>query len=88
MNSDNTFPELRVVANDRRVEISAIPDKSFDCVEFSLRKDVPQIILEAPWIQFESIEQSIWRQKWAIEICRRAQLYDNLVKRIKEFETK
>ena len=81
------FPELTVkMSGPSGIEICAIPGKSFNCVEFTLKADVPQTILHQPWIQFQGEEQRQWRAKWATEIAYRATMHESLVAKIKVLE--
>ena len=85
---EEEFPELIVeMKASSGVAICAVPGKSFNCVEFTLKADKPQTILYQPWIQFESEEQRQWRALWATEIARRAAMHENLVSKIKNLES-
>lgn len=85
--NESKLPELTVrMSGTSGVEICAIPGKSFNCIEFTLKADYPQTILHQPWIQFESEEQRQWRAKWATEIAHRATMHENLVSKIKDLE--
>lgn len=85
--NENEFPELTVrMDGTSGLEICAVPGKSFNCIEFTLKADHPQTILHQPWIQFESEEQRQWRAKWATEIAYRATMHENLISKIKDLE--
>lgn len=81
------FPKLSVkIGGSNGLDIQAVPPEAFFCGEFTLRDDRPQSILIAPWIQFEPVALAEWRQKWAYEIVRRAEIHETLVTTINLLE--
>jgi uncharacterized protein YicC (UPF0701 family) len=77
------FPKLNVrTGNGSGLEIQCKLPEAFNCVEFTLRGDVPQTILMAPWMQFEPAALADFRQKMAYEIARRAEVHDDLIKEV------
>jgi hypothetical protein len=85
--NESKLPQLTVrMDGTSGLEICAVPGKSFNCIEFTLKADHPQTILHQPWIQFESEEQRQWRAKWATEIAYRATMHESLVAKIKVLE--
>ena len=81
------FPKLTVkIGGSSGLDIRAMPPEAFWCGEFTLRDDCPQSILIAPWIQFEPVAMAEWRQKWAYEIVRRAEIHETLVATIADLQ--
>lgn len=81
------FPKLNVTTNGgSSLEINAILPESYFCGEFTTKKDYPQPILYAPWIQFEPVKLADIRQKLAYEIVRRVELHDTLIETIDKLE--
>lgn len=77
------FPELFVEAKGSSgIEIRTKLPEKFNCVEFSLRDDVPVAIFISPWMQFEPAEMNDFRLQMAHEIARRAMAHDELVKQV------
>lgn len=66
--------------------IQAIPTEAFNCAEFTLRGDVAQDVLIAPWIQFPPKSMNEWRLAVATEIVRRAMLHDGMLQKITSME--
>lgn len=63
------------------VEIRAVMEKKYNCVEFTMRDDKAQIIFISPWIQFEPKEWVDDRIALATEIIRRANAYKSIVEK-------
>jgi hypothetical protein len=79
----DSFPELIVYPDGSSgIEIRAVLDKSYNCVEFTTKVDRPQTILISPWMQFEPAEMTSKRLAYANEIVRRANAYEGLVKNL------
>lgn len=80
-NDDPAFHEaiLTLANGSSGIEIRAVPPRAFNCVEFTLREDVPQPVFISPWMQWEPVEMQEWRMKLANEIARRAIAHDALV---------
>lgn len=74
------------VGGNNGLEIQCKLPEAFFCGEFTLRADVPQSILIAPWMQFEPIALTEFRQKTAFEIARRAEIHDTLVSTIEQLQ--
>lgn len=82
--SDMKDLELSVNINGNSgIQIEAILGKVFDCVEFSLKGDVPQAVFISPWMQFEPTELNKMRQDIAYEIVKRVVGYEELTKQVK-----
>ena len=79
--SSKEMPPLTVSYGSSGLEIRALMDKSFNCVEFATKENTPQPVLIAPWIQFEPADLSNERLRLVMEIARRAMAYDDMVKR-------
>jgi hypothetical protein len=75
--------ELTVVAKGASgIEIRALLDVAHNCVEFTLRSDVPQAVFISPWMQFEPAAMNDQRLHIAHEIVRRALAHDNLLDQV------
>ena len=75
--------DLTVVAGGSSgIEIRALLGVAHDCVEFTLRSDVPQAIFISPWMQFEPVAMNDQRLQIAHEIVRRALAHDSLLDQV------
>lgn len=81
------MPPLTISYGSSGLEIRALLDRSFDCVEFCTDEHKPQSVLVAPWIQFPNAELNDERFRLVMEIARRAMAYDDMVKQIAYMET-
>ena len=83
MSNLESFPKLIVTTTgSSSLEIKCKFPEKFFCGEFTLRDDVPQTVLYAPWLQFEPVKLAEFRHKMANEIARRAEAHDMLVEEI------
>lgn len=80
-------PELIIKTDGNTgVEIKAILDKEYHCVEYTTKADYPQTIFYSPFVQFEPQELTEIRTEIAWEIARKIANYEGLINRIKELE--
>ena len=76
------FPPIIVEHDGSSVKIKCEFPETHNCAEFTMRANVQQTLLEAPWIQFSPTRLNEYRTKMACEIARRAAGYEDLFKQI------
>lgn len=77
------IPKLNITdSSSNGLSVTAHLGEKFNCVEYTLRDDVPQSILISPWMQFEPIALANKRHEIAVELVRRANAYETLVNEI------
>jgi hypothetical protein len=82
---ESSLPDLSIhTGGNNGLSIRCKLSQGYNCVEFSLKKDVAQEILIAPWMQFEPIAMAEEKLRIATEMVRRAMVYDSLVKTLEE----
>lgn len=76
----NTMPELTICPDGSSgIEIRAKLKKKHNCVEFTLRDDVPVPVFISPFMQWEPADMMNERLEIANEIVRRANAYEGVV---------
>ena len=83
----STMPPLSISYGSSGLEVRALLDKSYNCVDHYTGKNIPQQVMIAPWIQFQPAELSQERLRLVTEICRRAMMYDAMVKELASKES-